>query len=151
MLQEFRKYIKRLDENTNTKHTIYTIDSNLISEVEKFIIIPKELKNFYIEFGYGFFHVESDSSFKLMSPEEYQQINLKQDFYEFDPALEIYDNLYNDTKFLFFEVVEGTYLAIDKEDCNGKNAIYYFDERIANSLEEFIIKFDTERTYFEKD
>jgi len=33
-------------------------------------------------------------------------------------------------------------LTIEKEDVVGKNAIYYFDKKIANSLKDFLIEFD---------
>jgi hypothetical protein len=55
--------------------------------------------------------------------------------------LELYDQLYHGDKLLFFEVNEGIYLAIDKKDENGKNEIYYFKDKIANSLESFIKDF----------
>ena len=55
-----------------------------------------------------------------------QDINLRIGDFEYDPDLEIYDEIYNDDKLLFFEVNEGVYLAIDKIEHNEKNAIYYF-------------------------
>ena len=55
--------------------------------------------------------------------------------------MELYDQLYHGDKLLFFEVYEGVYLAIDKKDENGKNAIYYFSDKIADSLESFIKDF----------
>ncbi len=143
MLQEFKKYIKSLDDDSKTKHNIYVVSGEDIEKVEKIILIPHELKLFYSVLGYGFFHRDIGASYRLIGPHNFEQINLKKDFYEFDPALEIYDTLYHGTKLLFFEVVEGTYLAIDKEDSNGKNAIYYFDQKIADSLEEFLLKFDS--------
>jgi hypothetical protein len=47
-------------------------------------------------------------------------------------------------------VVEGNYLLINKKDDNGKNSILYIDEKIADSLEEFLARFDKEGHYFEK-
>ena len=69
-----------------------------------------------------------------------QDINLRTGDFEYDPDLEIYDEIYNDDKLLFFEVNEGVYLAIDKIEHNEKNARYYFGNKIADSLEEFIHK-----------
>ncbi|WP_293786911.1 hypothetical protein [uncultured Pedobacter sp.] len=71
------------------------------------------------------------------------QINLKRDEFEFDPDLEVYDDLYKGEKVLFYEVNEGVYLAIDIVDENGKNKIYYPDAIIADSLEDFIKSFLT--------
>ena len=142
MFQEFKKYVKGYDDNSKTKHSIYVTSGEDIEKVEKTILIPYELKLFYSELGYGFFHRDIGASYRILGPYNFEQINVKKDFYEFDPALEIYDTLYHGNKLLFFEIVEGTYLAIDKEDSNGKNAIYYFDQKIADSLEEFLLKFD---------
>lgn len=38
---------------------------------------------------------------------------------------------------------------MEKKSINGANAIYYFEEKIAENLPEFIRKFDKEPTYFE--
>jgi hypothetical protein len=48
------------------------------------------------------------------------------------------------------EIVEGTYLTMDKKSVDGKNSIYYFNELISDSLEEFLKRFDNEGHYFEK-
>lgn len=82
-----------------------------------------------------------DSFDRLLSPLQVAQITLKEDHYEADPDLEVYDDMYDGDKLLFFEINEGLYLAIDKETKNGKNKIYYFDEVIFDSLESFIKAF----------
>jgi len=103
--------------------------------------LPKELKEFYQEIGYGFFHRNSGSFNRLLSPLQVSQINLREDFYETDPDLDIFDELYNKEKLLFFEINEGIYLAIDKKEENKKNAVWLFDKKISNSLENFIVEF----------
>ena len=96
-----------------------------------------------------FFNNKSEYSFdRLLDPNSFKILNLRQDYYEFDPDLEIYEIF--PERVLFMEIVEGTYLTMDKKDLNGKNSIYYFDELIANSLEDFLKRFDTECHYFEK-
>ena len=67
-------------------------------------------------------------------------LNLNTEDFEYDPDLETYDEIYNNDKLLFFEVKEGVYLTVDKIEHNEKNAIYYFENKIADSLEEFIHK-----------
>ncbi len=76
-----------------------------------------------------------------MGPETFADVNLKQDIYEYDPDLELYDDIYKGDKALFFEVNEGIYLAMDKDETEGKNAIYYFSHKVADSLEEFLKAF----------
>jgi len=151
-LQFFKDYILYNSEGKNNKeiikHHIYKLDDLQIKEVNVNLTIPFELKQFWREYGYGFFHKNLEFSiYRLLGPELFQMINLKEDFYEFDPILEMYEVYEN--KLIFFQVNEGIYLLIDKEDINEKNAIYYFDEKIADSLEEFLIKFDKDPHYFE--
>jgi hypothetical protein len=125
-------------------HVFYPIDSQQISEAEKNLgfNLPMELKEFYQTIGYGFFWQKSGTDRnRLLSPLQVAQITLKEDFYEFDPDLELYDDLYNGDKLLFIEVNEGVYLGIDRVDQEGKNAVYYMQNKIANSLEEFVQAF----------
>ena len=110
-----------------------------ISEKKLGCKLPNELKKFYQKTGYGFFNKHNGSFNRLLSPLQVVQINLKEDFYATDPDLDIYDELYNNEKLLFFEVNEGIYLAIDKKEENKKNAIWLFDKKISDSLESFIV------------
>lgn len=103
--------------------------------------LPTELKDFYVQIGYSFFHRSQVNVNRFLDTTSLFQINLKLDEFESDPDLEVYDDLYKGEKLLFFEVNEGVYLAIDKVDENGKNKIYYTDEVIADSLEAFIRSF----------
>ena len=134
--------VNDIHQSSNLKHKLYPVDITHIDVAEKNLQckLPKELKQFYLEIGYGFFWQKDKRSFdRLLSPLELVQINLREDFYEFDPDLEIYDE---DNKLIFLEVNEGLYLTIEKEDIDGKNAIYYFDKKISNSLKGFLIEFD---------
>lgn len=140
------------EEYTELKHHFFRLGNNEIILVEDEIKIPKELKEFFVAIGYGFFFHQDNSSFdRLLDVISFKKVNLRQDYYEFDPDLDLYShNKYQD-KLIFFEVNEGVYLLINKHDINGRNAIYYFDKKIADSLEEFLIKFDREGHYFENE
>lgn len=146
-----KKYIIKIEDKSNTlKHNLYTVKKEDVLFVKNIINIPYELSLFYNDIGYGFFYQNSNSTNRLLSPKQFKQINLREDFYEFDPDLDLYDSPDYQDKFIFFEVNEGIYLLIEKNDINKKNAIYYFDEKIADSLEEFLLRFDKEGHYFEK-
>jgi hypothetical protein len=69
------------------------------------------------------------------------RLTLKKDFYESDPDLEVYDDIYDGDKLLFFEINEGVYLAIDKEPNDNKNGAYYFEKKIFESFDAFIEAF----------
>ena len=58
--------------------------------------------------------------------------------------------LYPENMLVFFEVGEGTYLTLDldQEQENGICPVYYFEKKIATSLEEFLKKMDEEPDYY---
>lgn len=134
------------DVESQKRHYLYSLEKDEIEKVDKEFPLPLELKQFYYKIGYGFFHKHNTNSAfnRLMDPQSCMDINLKLDIYEFDPELDSYLERYSGTKLLFFEVNEGIYLAIDKIDNNGSNAIYLFDKKISNSLEEFLKMFDND-------
>lgn len=150
LFETLKKYVVDIQNQQNDlKHNFYLVKKTDIVLVDELIGIPYELKLFYENIGYGFFNKNSYSFDRILSPLQYKQVNLREDFYELDPDLELYDAKFYEDKHIFFEVNEGVYLHIDKAMNTCKNAIYYFEEKIADSLEEFIIKFDNEGHYFE--
>ena len=133
--------VNGVSDKNNLDHIFYPIENTniRIAEEELGFSLPQELAVFFEKVGYGFFWQQNKDSFdRLLSPQQIAQINLKKDFYESDPDLEVYDDIYNEDKLLFFEVNEGLYLAIDKNSTNGKNAIYYFEKKIFDSFDDFI-------------
>ncbi len=133
----------------NNEYTsIYTLEESEIEEIGKKILIPNDLLLFYKRVGYGFINKTSSIN-RLLDPNSYFDINTRNDIYEFDPDLEIYEE-YVDRK-IFFEVNEGLYLMID-ENCNkmGNNDIYYFDDKIAESLTDFLIKIVDDEDFLNK-
>lgn len=142
--------VSNAQQNSGLKHNFYTVDTNSVEIAEQKLKfqIPPELKQFYIEIGYGFFWQNDKRSFdRLLSPLQLAQINLREDFYEFDPDLDIYDE---QDRLIFFEVNEGLYLTILKDDISGKNGIYFFDKKITSSLEEFVIELDKNHNFIEE-
>jgi len=130
-------------QNMDSDTIFYPLSEDDIkkAEAEFGYELPAELKDFYVQIGYGFFHRSQGDINRILDTASLLQINLKLDEFESDPDLEVYDDLYHGEKLLFFEVNEGVYLAIDKVDENGKNRIYYTDSVIADSLEDFIRSF----------
>ena len=131
----------------NFKHHLFPLNEGSIAAVDEVSKIPLELKEFYRKIGYGFFFKQQKDAFnRLLDPESFRLINLKEDYYENDPDLEIYGRLYQGTKLLFFEIIEGRYLAIDVLSKDNKNAIFYFGRMISDSLEGFLQAFDADPT-----
>ncbi len=76
---------------SNYKHNFFPLNPNIINEIDKIIKIPLELKKFYNEVGYGFFFCEEKIAHdRLLDVNSFKIINLREDYYEFDPDLEIY-------------------------------------------------------------
>jgi hypothetical protein len=85
--------------------------------------LSEELDRFYLEVGYGVFHNNSDKDFnRFLSPDVLVEINLRQDEYELDPDLDIYDD---PDRIVFFQVNEGIFLTIDKSSNGINSSIYY--------------------------
>jgi antitoxin YxxD len=137
-------------DHKTVKHSLIKLNKSDITCIEEYITIPHELKEFWLQIGYGFFHNKSEYSFdRLLDPYSFKIINLRQDYYEFDPDLELYSHEDYKDKLIFLEINEGVCLLIDKVATDGKNAVYYFDKKIADSLEDFVKRFDNEVHYFE--
>ncbi|MEC1105119.1 SMI1/KNR4 family protein [Bacillus velezensis] len=107
--------------------------------------IPNDLKQLYLEVGYGFIKGESDNAInRILGPVAVADIRLREGIFEFDPDL---DELYDDeNKLIFFEVNEGVYISINLQLEN--NPIFYFDTQIAESLEDFLKKFLNDNEYY---
>jgi hypothetical protein len=147
--EQFQKYIIN-SQNKDPKHSFHSVKEAELELIEKEIIIPKELKSFYTNIGYGvmFDNTGSYSINKLYSPTEFLKINLRRDYYEFDPTLEYYNSEEFKNYSIFFEIVEGNYLLINNKAVNGKNSIMQINKVIFDSLEEFLVSFDKNEDFF---
>jgi len=130
-------------------HHLLPLKKSEVEEISTLINIPKELDEFYHQVGYGFFFQNDDSHIdRFLDVESFKNINLHEGFYEYDPDLEMYDSEGYIDKRIFYDLNEGVYLLMDNEEVNGSNSIYFFTNKIANSLEEFIKRLIGEGHYF---
>lgn len=115
----------------------YKVEQNEIIEAEKRmgITIPHDLRKFYQEVGYGFVKNEAGAINRLIDPLGCSDIRMREDMYEYDPDLEMYET-YEENSLIFFEVNEGVYMSIGLND--GK--IYFADRVVAESLLDFLQK-----------
>lgn len=116
---------------------LYELDEKQISDAEKRMKLsfPKDLHDFYMEYGYGFVINAKRAINRLMDPQSCADIRLREEPYEFDPDLEMYEE-FEDEAVIFFEINEGVYASIGIDD----GRIYFGDEVIADSLPEFLEK-----------
>ena len=120
------------------------------AEMDMGIRIPSELRTFYERYGYGSINDVNSSIFNnLLAPSQCASIRLRRGYYKYDPELETYTWYErNCNRMIFFEVNEGIYLMIDLK--GEKNAIYDGNIKIADSLEEFLIKMYDDGAYYEE-
>ncbi len=133
-----------------SKHSFFKVEDHELVFIENEIPIPKELKAFYLSIGYGYMFdsVDSFAINRIYKPIDFLNINLRRGYFEYDPTLEYYNLPQFKDLLIFFEIVEGNYLLIDKIDTGGKNAIFHINRKIANSLEEFLVMYDRNPGYF---
>lgn len=134
-----------MTENIFKLFKSYRVDNDDIRSAEQRmgICFPNDLKFLYSNMGYGFVINEEGAINRLIDPETCADIRLREDIYEFDPDLELY-SISEENKLIFFEVNEGVYLSIGLDD----ERIYYLNDMIANSLEEFIVSISNNPDYW---
>ncbi|MED1512049.1 SMI1/KNR4 family protein [Bacillus proteolyticus] len=149
---DFLKNCVVADESIKSDQTpiFYPLKSEEIEESEDLLKMkfPKELKNFYKEIGYGFLEASSKFFFnRFMDPFSVVDFRLRQDIYEYNPNI---DGVDDEESLVFFEVTELSFLTIKFKQANelGQCPIYSEDEKIADSLEEFLIKMGENPDYY---
>lgn len=126
----------------------YKVKTNSIeaSQESLGIVFPKDLTEFYKHVGYGFLKSEKDNFNRIMDPESVAEFRLRAGQFANYSDLDIYD-AYERDQLVFFEICEGCYISIGfTKRNNGK--IYYGKKEIANSLEEFLTKYQNNENYF---
>ena len=139
-----------IDRGRESKHLFIPVQPFDLLEAENELgfRLPSELDEFYSKIGYGFFYNNSNKDFnRFLSPDVLVEINLRQDQFEFDPDLELYDN---PNHLIFFQVNEGVYLTVDRSVKGDKSPVYYVTSNISNSIEEFLKNYDEDPEYLRK-
>ncbi|MDM5187363.1 SMI1/KNR4 family protein [Bacillus sp. DX4.1] len=151
MFDFLKKYIVA-DRSVRSNQTpiFYPIYEEEINEAESLLQmeLPKELKRFYQEIGCGFLKSDKRTFFnRFMDPISVADFRLRQDVYEYNPNL---DGIDDEESFVFFEVTELSFLTIKfkEENALGQCPIYYGETKIADSLEEFLIKMVEQPDYY---
>lgn len=136
-------FVLKGDENK-----FYPVSEDEVKEVESSINlpIPKELKKFYQEFGYGFISGTEGNINRIMDPYSIRDFRQRKNDFRYYPDIEIYDE-FEEGKIIFFEGNESTLISIEVSDKDESN-IYYYDTKIANSLKEFLINLQKDDNYY---
>jgi len=133
----------------NEKHKFYSLEAKEIESAERRLgaKFPAELRQFYLEVGYGFANRNETTAFqRIIDPDSAVDLHLRQDFYEHDPDLDMYDER---AGFIFFEVVEGLYFEV-RWGTADTSPVYFMDTRISESLQAFFEFLDKDAHFYEK-
>lgn len=132
----------------NPNNTFYPVNPDAIRKAESNmgIIFPDVLNQFYLSVGYGFLETRLHNINRIMGPSSVEEFFLGTGQFRNFEEVEIFGN-YTKDKLVFFEVNESLYLSIGITK-NNKGQVYYYDEMIAENLNEFFEKYSENEKYF---
>ncbi|MBX9998571.1 SMI1/KNR4 family protein [Priestia aryabhattai] len=108
---------------------------------------PAELRQFYVEIGYGLANRDVTTAFqRIIDLKSAVGLRLLEDFYEHDLDLDMYDKREG---FIFFEVVEGLYFEV-RWGTPDASPVYFMDTCISDSLQGFFEQLDKDAHFYEK-
>jgi hypothetical protein len=132
-----------------SRHTFYNINEEEIIEAEQTMNrrFPKELRNFYLEIGYGFFCKDDTTrTNRIMHPNDIALYYVNDSEYEY-----VDKEIYGEQELIFFDLGgEGDFLTINiaSENKDGKCEILYFGRKIASSLLNFLFNMNIKTNYY---
>ena len=132
----------------NPNHTFYPVNPDAIQKAESNmgIIIPDSLTQFYLSVGYGFLETHKHNINRIMGPSSVEEFYLGTGQFQNSEETDIF-GYYSKDKLVFFEVNESLYISIGITKLN-KGKIYYYDEMIANDINEFFERYLEGEDYF---
>ncbi len=133
----------------NEKHKFLPLKKQEIEAAEQRLgtKFPAELRQFYGEVGYGFANRNETNAFqRIIDPDSAVDLHLREDFYEHDPDLDMYDEREG---FIFFEVAEGLYFEV-RWGTPDASPVYFMNTRISDSLQGFFQELDKNAHFYEK-
>lgn len=130
------------------KHCFFAVPDLYIQKASSAISpFPVELLEFYKKIGFGFFHRTKDIGHILLDPRSLVCINTQVGYFATEQVKE-YIQLYDiSQKLLFFQTFGEQYFAISRIAENGKNFIWYKEEKIEESLFDFLLHCSRDRNY----
>lgn len=132
----------------NPQNTFYPVNDEAIHRAESNmgIMIPDALIQFYLTVGYGFLETCRHNINRIMGPSSIEEFYLGTGQFQNSEEVEIFAK-YTKDKLIFFEVTESLFLSIGITKMN-KGKIYYYDELIANDMNDFFEKYLEDERYF---
>lgn len=130
------------------ENQFFPVSENEIAEAEETLglKIPRELREFLTEVGYGFLKSSDYNINRILGPASIRDARLKVNDFEFFPDIEVFEELEED-KLIFFEANESALLLIELGE-NQHSSIFYDEIKIADSLEEFLKRMMVDDKYY---
>lgn len=134
----------------NPGNTFYPVKQEAVrkAEANMGVIIPEGLAEFYTEVGYGFLETHEYNINRIMGPGSVEEFRLITGQFQNSEAAEEFAE-YTRDKLVFFEATESLYLSIGITSLN-KGKIYYYDDVIAEDINEFFSKYLADEGYFKE-
>jgi hypothetical protein len=127
------------------RHNFYALQESAIQDaLGVFDPFPVELKQFYEEIGFGYFHCNKERANRIFDPYSLIMMNRLEDRFEYDVELK---RALVDGHLVFFQTYLYQFFTIDRNTVDGGNAIYYKKHKIADSLQEFLQEYSDDRKY----
>ena len=128
----------------------YPVPSGSIEKAEERmgLAFPSELRAFYQQYGYGFLPSGEDNINRILDPMSAAHLRRREEEFATYPDLDLLAP-YEKDKLVFFEVNESALFLIELGD-GPRQAVYYYGEQIAPSLEDFITAYLRDERFYLK-
>lgn len=148
MYSIFKEYVVMNEEVENGKKMIFypvTIDEINAAEKQMNKKFPVSIRQFYQEIGWGFFEDEEKSFINLlMSPSDVADFYCAKGNYVYAEEREFLE----ENEFVFFEVDSNCHITLNMEN-DTETGIYFGEDKIAESLPEFLQKMSMDSNYYD--
>jgi antitoxin YxxD len=150
-----KKYVlpsEKVQAPPEYKHKFYPLDISEVDEAEKRLNrkFPKELREFYLQIGYGFMCINQYSfTNRIMDPHAIADLILGEDIWE-DYYYLVDEIAEQPHRFPFFDVGNDSLIFFDlsQETREGIHPVDYTGIIIAESFEDFLRKLDDKENYY---
>jgi antitoxin YxxD len=149
-----KKYVlpsEHIQAPPDFKHKFYPLLKREVEEAEHRLnrTFPKELREFYLQIGYGFMCINQSTFInRIMDPHSIADLILGEDIWE---DYYLVEEIAEDPHlFPFFELGDDCLIFLDlsQETRDGIHPVDYTGIIIAESIEDFLRKLDAEENYY---
>jgi hypothetical protein len=133
------------------RHCFFPVaEIDIMDALHTFDLFPQELKTFYEEIGFGFFHRRKGDVNCLLDPLSLINTNLQLGYFKDDIYIQQALEFCNiETQLLFFKTQSNQYFSIDRLGMDNVNPVYYKGRQVKKSLSSFLKSCSDGQVYWE--